>query len=142
MIALDTNVLVRYLVRDDPGQAAAADAVFAELRTGRQGFIGREVVVELVWVLERSYKFGREAIAAVLEGLLAAPEIVVENADDLAEAIGRYERQGIGLADLMILAAARRAGAQPLISFDRRLARVPGVTVPGDSLGSENLTTS
>lgn len=135
MIALDTNVLVRYLVRDDPDQAGAADAVFAELRPDRQGFIGREVVVELVWVLERSYRFGRPAIATVLEGLLAAPEIVVENADDLAEAIGRYERQGIGLADLMILAAARRAGARPLISFDRRLARVPGVTVPGDILG-------
>ena len=57
MIALDTNVLVRYLVADDAGQAEAAQALLAGLTAERPGFVCREVAVELVWVLERAYRF-------------------------------------------------------------------------------------
>ena len=127
MIALDTNVLVRYLTRDDPAQAAVADKVIAGLAAEAPGFICREVIVELVWVLERRYRVPRAEIASALEALLAAAEIAVEAAGDVGAALFRYRDDGLGFADLMIAAAARRAGASKLVTFDRRAARIEGV---------------
>lgn len=134
MIAVDTNVLVRYLVGDDPEQAAAARGSLERLTRERPGFLCREVVVEVVWVLERAYGFARPRIADVLVELTATDTLVVEAADDVARAAADYRQGGVGFADLMILAAARRAGATPLHTFDRQLARLEGtllVTVQG-----------
>lgn len=127
MIALDTNVLVRYLVQDDAPQAQIASDVIDGLSEADQGFVGREVLIELVWVLERAYGFSRMEIANALDGLLAAIELVIENADDLGLAIELYRNDGYGFADMMIAAAARRAGARELVTFDRKAARLRGV---------------
>ncbi len=127
MIAIDTNVLVRFLVQDDPGQAAAASTFMRSLTAAAPGFISREVMIELVWVLERAYRFGRIEVAAGIEGLLASVEIEVEAADDVGTATFRYRDEGFGFADLMIAAAARRAGAPSLVTFDRKAAQLPGV---------------
>lgn len=125
MIAIDTNVLVRFLTQDEPEQAAAASAFMRGLTPAAPGFICREAMVELVWVLERAYRFSRVEIAAALEGLLAAVEI--EAADDVGTAVFRYRDDGFGFAGLMIAAAARRAGATTLVTLDRKTARLPGV---------------
>ena len=93
MIALDTNVLVRYLVADDAAQAEAARRLLAGLTDERPGFICREVVVELVWVLERTYRFSRERIAELLEELIASVELEIEARDDVARAAFRYQRR-------------------------------------------------
>ena len=127
MIALDTNVLVRYLVQDDAPQAQIASDVIDGLSEADQGFVGREVLIELVWVLERAYGFSRMEIANALDGLLAAIELVIENADDLGLAIELYRNDGYGFADMMNAAAARRAGARELVTFDRKAARLRGV---------------
>ncbi len=127
MIAIDTNVLVRFLTQDDPGQARAATDFMNGLSESDPGFIAREVMVELVWVLERAYRFGRTEVATALEGLLSASEIAVEAADDVGRALFRYREGRFGFADLMIAAAARRADAMPLVTFDRKAARIPGV---------------
>ena len=66
MIALDTNVLVRFLVQDDPEQARLATEVIDRLSDAAQGFVSREVLVELVWVLERAYRIGRVEIAGAM----------------------------------------------------------------------------
>ncbi len=129
MIALDTNVLVRYLVDDDAEQAEAARALLAELTTERPGFICREVTVELVWVLQRAYGFSRDRIATVLEKLVATEELQVESVDDVARAALRYRRGDAGFSDLMIVAAAERSGARPLYTFDRKAAQLEGVTL-------------
>ena len=126
MIAVDTNVLVRYVVYDDVRQAQAARALLEGLSSECPGFICREVVIELVWVLERSYRFSRDQIADVLEELVSAEELIVEAADDVARASSSYRRVRAGFSDLMILAAAERAGAGPLHTFDRAFARLYG----------------
>ena len=134
MTALDTNVIVRYLVGDDAEQAAAARALLDGLTSGNPGFICREVVLEVAWVLERSYRFTRSRIAEALMNLTASDSLVVENSDDVAAAAYRYRQGGVGFSDLMILAAAERAGAMPLHTFDRRLAQLQGailVSNPG-----------
>lgn len=129
MIAIDTNVLVRFLTQDEPSQAAAASAFMRSLTSDAPGFISREVMVELVWVLERAYRFTRIDVSVALEGLLAATEIEVEAADDVGSAVFRYRDDGFGFADLMIAAAARRVGASPLMTFDRKAANLPGVNL-------------
>ena len=127
MIALDTNVLVRYLVGDDAAQTEAAQRLLTGLTEERPGFICREVVVELVWVLERTYRFSRERIAELLEELIASVELEIEARDDVVRAAFRYQRGGPGFSDLMIAAAANRSGAHPLYTFDRRAAQMEGV---------------
>jgi len=127
--AIDTNVLVRYLVRDDAEQAEAARALLEGLTRERPGFVCREAVVEVVWVLERVYRFGRVEIADVLLELLATDCLVFESADDVIRSVLRYRQGGPGFSDLMILAAANRAEALPLHTFDGRLARVEGASL-------------
>ena len=124
MIALDTNVLVRYLVNDDAAQSGAARALIAELSLEAPGFVCREVLVELVWVLERAYGFSRDRIASVLESLFTIPALRIEAGDDMVRAAYGYRRGGAEFADRMIAAAARRAGAAALYTFDRQAARL------------------
>lgn len=131
MIALDTNVLVRFLVADHPEQAAAARRLMATLSEDEPGFVCREVVLELAWVLERTYGMERRRIADALDGLIAAREIRVEAADDLASSVAAWRGGGAGLGDRMIAAAARRAGVRAVVSFDRKAARIPGVQLLG-----------
>ena len=127
MIALDTNVLVRFLVDDDVDQAKIAGILIDQLTDAAPGFIGREVLVELVWVLERAYGYERADIAAAFDGFLSATELLIEDADDIGLALELYRNDGFGFADLMIVAAARRAGAVELATFDQKAARLPGV---------------
>jgi predicted nucleic-acid-binding protein len=98
-----------------------------QLTDAAPGFVGREVLVELVWVLERAYGYQRADIAAALDGLLTAIELEIEAADEVGVAVDRYRNDGFGFADLMIAATARRADATELVTFDRKAARLPGV---------------
>ncbi len=129
MIAIDTNILVRYLVNDDLAQAKAARELMESLTPERPGFICREVAIEVVWVLERSYKFPHARIVAVLEQLAASNNIVIESSEDVATVAVAYEERRADFADLMILAASERANARPLYTFDRRFARLDGVSL-------------
>ena len=126
MTALDTNVLIRYLVGDVPEQAEAARVLIDGLTPDEPGFICREVVLEVAWVLERSYRFTRAEISEALVSLTASDTLVVEHSDDVAASAYRYRQGGVGFSDLMILRAAERANSLPLQTFDRRLARMQG----------------
>lgn len=132
MIALDTNVLVRFLVQDDPEQGRLARELLAGCTAARPALLVREVMVELVWVLERAYGFAREQISGVLDGLLAAEELVLETPEAVAVAAERYRVDGADFADTMIAEAARRFGAETLWTFDRRAARLDGVSLLRD----------
>ena len=131
MIALDTNILVRFLTRDDPAQSALAADLIESLTADAPGYLCREVVLETTWVLERAYRYPRAEVALAIEGLLAAPELVIETADDVGAALLTYAQGNVGFADLMVATAARRAGAERLVTFDRRAANRPGVELLG-----------
>ncbi len=92
MIALDTNVLVRYLVNDDIEQSQMAHDLLTNLTADNPGFICREVVVELSWILEKSYGFSRDQIGSVFEELVATSELEVEVAEDVIRAVEGYRR--------------------------------------------------
>ncbi len=129
MSAVDTNVILRYLVRDDPQQAEAARALLESFTSEQPAFICREVIIETVWVLERSYRLPRVEIADLIEQLIHTDRLVFEDTDDVARVALRYRQGGADFADLMILAAAERAGATPLYTFDQALARMDGAVL-------------
>ncbi len=81
MIGLDTNVLVRYVVQDDPDQSARATALVESLDDQRRGFVSVVVLVELAWVLRRAYGARPDDVHAVVDRLLRARELVVQDAD-------------------------------------------------------------
>lgn len=126
---LDTNVIVRFLMKDDAEQAAIATKAFAEFTTDAPGFVCREVLVELVWVLQKIYRLPRTDIADAIEGLLSAREIVVESADQVAVAVDRLRKGGAGFADQMIALAGQGAGCQATVTFDRKAAGLPGMSL-------------
>lgn len=129
MNALDTNVLIRFLVRDNPEQAETARALLAGLTTDNPGFICREVMLEVVWVLERSYRFSHEQIADIVIELIDTDTLVIEDDNDVAQCAIAYRQGGVDFSDLLILAAANRVGAHPLHTFDRRLSRLRGTAL-------------
>ena len=135
MTSIDTNVIVRYLVCDDAEQAEAARTLLDGLTSDDPGLICREVILEIAWVLERSYRFTRVRVAEALMNLTTSDSLVVENSGDVAAAAHRYRRGGVGFADLMVLSAAERAGATPLYTFDHRLARMEGAILIGGETG-------
>jgi predicted nucleic-acid-binding protein len=131
MTGLDTNVIVRFLMKDDADQAALATKAFAEFTIAAPGFVCREVLVELVWVLQKIYRLPRTDIADAIEGLLGAREIVVETADQVAVAVDRLRKGGAGFADQMIALAGQGAGCQTTVTFDRKAAGLPGMSLLG-----------
>lgn len=131
MIGLDTNVLVRFLTQDDPVQGAQAHAFVTTLTEAKPGFIGREVMVETVWVLERAYKLTRVQIASALEHLLEAQELVIEAHDGTAVALSRYREGGPGFADQMIALQATVAGCGHTVTFDRQAATLSEMQLLG-----------
>ena len=122
MHAIDTNVLVRLLVRDDARQLAAAE-VFT--RTG--AWISHLVLMEAVWVLESVYDEPPSRIATAVEMLLDHRELVIQDGDTVRAAVVEYrKRPAIGFSDCLILETARKAGHLPLGTFDRELGKVNG----------------
>ena len=90
MIGLDTNIVVRYLTHDDAAQAAAAVRVMDSLSQNSPGFLSLIVIAELVWVLEVSYRFKKSEIEHVLETLLRSKELVIEQAEVVAQALRKF----------------------------------------------------
>lgn len=127
MIALDTNVLVRFLVDDDPKQAAAAAALINRvIADGDTLFVSDVVVCETVWVMSVSYDIGRREIAAVLRNLLRARHVTFRAADQLIRALEAYEAGKGDFADYLIREHARAADCDSVATFDRVLLRERG----------------
>ncbi len=129
MIALDTNVLVRYLVRDDGEQSEIARQVIEDtLTVSEPGFVSLVVLVELNWVLARVYGCPVGQIRSIYAELLASPTIAIENPKVVAAAIALPHED---LADNLVHEIGRSHGCGRTITFDRKFARLPGVELAG-----------
>jgi predicted nucleic-acid-binding protein len=125
MIGLDTNVLVRYLTRDDAGQYAKAAALIdAAANRGEQLVVNIVVLCELVWVLGASYRYSREEIAGALEQILATAQFEVERLDDARQALGDFRSTKADFSDALIGRINRSLGAEHTVTFDRSLKAV------------------
>lgn len=123
MIGLDTNVLVRYLLREDPVQAARAER---ELERNERFLIDSIVLCELVWVLETGYGFSRTEIAAALERILATAQFEIESKDLALAALDDFRRSAADFSDCLIGRRNRAAGAPETVTFDRNLKGLEG----------------
>ena len=125
MIALDTNVLVRLLVRDDAAQAEAAEEFVETLTAETPGFVSLVVLAELAWVLRRSYQLPRERLGDVVQGLLDAPQLEVEDEESVSRALVR-SFEGADLVDALVGDTAELHGCTEVVTFDRRAAGALG----------------
>jgi predicted nucleic-acid-binding protein len=122
MRAVDTNVLVRLITRDDPRQVATAEAFLAG-----GAWVSHVVLAETAWVLAAVYELETASIATAVEMLLNHQHLSLQDADVVAAALARYRaKPGIALSDCLVLEIARKAGHVPLGTFDRQLAKLDG----------------
>ncbi|MGE0735623.1 MAG: PIN domain-containing protein [Alphaproteobacteria bacterium] len=124
MKGLDTNVLVRLLVGDDPRQARqAADYIETHCSAEQPGWINRVVLCELVWVLSARYKLDAPELQSTIQRLLETAEFAVED-PDAAWAALRASNQGHDFADAYIAESNRRLGCDATATFDRRAGKL------------------
>ena len=122
MRAVDTNVLVRLMTRDDPRQVAAAEAFVAN-----GAWVPHLAVAEATWVLASVYESRAEAVATAVEMLLSHERLTIQDEEVVAAALAQFRAHPkAGFSDCLMLEIARKAGHTPLGTFDRDLGKVEG----------------
>jgi predicted nucleic-acid-binding protein len=120
MLAVDTNVLVRLVVRDDPGQVRSAEAFIAP-----GAWVSNLVLAEPMSVLDAVYERTPEQIATAIDMLLDHRNLSIQDADVVTSALEHFrKRPALGFSDCLVLEIARKAGHVPLGTFDRDLSKV------------------
>jgi predicted nucleic-acid-binding protein len=127
MAALDTNVLVRLLVKDDAAQLAAATRLVRKAaHAGETLFVPVTVALELEWVLRSSFGFAKPVVVATLTGLLSSVELSFESESAVEAALMLYSQGTADFSDCLHVALARSAGEKPLWTFDKAASKVDG----------------
>jgi len=125
---LDTNVLVRFLVRDDPRQSAAAKRIID--RAGEEGdplVVSLMTLLEAEWVLRAAVKLSKSAITAEFRSLLLeASNLIFEDEQAVGWALRLYETTNADFAECLMLAHYQRLGCSSMLTFDARAAKLPG----------------
>lgn len=129
MIALDTNVLIRYIVQDDAVQSRKATRLIESKCTRESpGLIDVVVLCEVVWVLEGAYGYGRDIVAGVIRQLLGTAELTVAGSDQAWAALRAYESKAGDFADYLLAIRNRVAGSETTFTFDKKVAaNAPGL---------------
>jgi predicted nucleic-acid-binding protein len=127
MIGLDTNVLVRYLAKDDPIQTPVAVKLVRSLSEDEPGFLSLVVITELIWVLRMSYRYRNNEIANVVETLLQSRELIVEQEELVADALRGFATGSADFADYLIERTGQLAGCIHTFTFDKRAATFAGM---------------
>lgn len=129
MIGLDTNVLVRYVMQDDPKQSQKASKLIESLTSEAPGFVPLVALIELVWVLTSCYDLTREQVAQALDALLRAKEIVLERAEQVSQALRTFGAGSADFADCLIERTAAAADCGKTMTFDAGAAKFAGMTL-------------
>ena len=127
MPALDTNVLVRYIVQDDSGQLVVARRLIERcIAEGQPLYVPVTVTLELEWVLRARFGYAKDDVLQVLSNLFSAAELTFESERPLEVALQLYREGSAEFADCLHIALAAQAGEQPLWTFDKAAAKVAG----------------
>jgi predicted nucleic-acid-binding protein len=122
MRAVDTNVLVRLIARDDRKQVEAAEEFVS-----KGAWVSHLVLAETSWVLESVYELNPEMVALAIEMLLNHAQLTVQDADVVEMALGNFrKRPAVSFSDNLIVEIARKSGHLPVGTFDRALGKVEG----------------
>lgn len=131
MIGVDSNVLLRHLVRDDPQQTAVVARFFAARSPGDPAYVSIAVLLEVIWTLRRTYRLPQVDVARVVWTLTRSPEIVVQNPIAVRRALWDAEDEQADLADAIIAHIAIDAGCDGVVTFDKQAQRLPGMLQVG-----------
>ena len=129
MIGLDTNVLVRYIMQDDPKQSPKATRLVEALTPDQPGFVALVSVAELVWVLSSAYNLGRGQIAQALDALLRSKQLIVDQAEHVQRALRAFGQGTADFADCLIERTAHAAGCETTMTFDIKASKTAGMTL-------------
>ncbi len=129
MIALDTNILLRYFLKDHEEQHMAASALFAASEENAF-FISHIVLCEMVWVLTARYRLSRDEIAHILYYMLETREFIVENQPAVQSALHRYQHEKADFADFLIASSAHQHGCRAVATFDQKALQSDGFVRP------------
>ena len=121
MKALDTNVLIRFLVRDDERQAEIIYRIFKQAESDKEVlFVPLLVVLETVWVLESVYKIPRQEILDSINELILMPILEFETQSAIMSFVSSARESKMDLSDLLIAHSARFSGCECVFTFDKR----------------------
>jgi len=124
MKALDTNILVRFLLNDDTAQAERVLKLFRDAEQNEERFfVSILVLLEMIWVLGSVYEIARDDLINAIENVLSMPIIEVEKAEAVFRALLEAKKSNLDLADLLIAFCSKAAGAEAVITFDKRAAK-------------------
>jgi predicted nucleic-acid-binding protein len=124
MKAIDTNILVRFLVNDDPAQAQQVRQLFSAAEQQRETyFVPLLVVLESIWVLESAYQVGRNELIEVFSDLLLLPVLEFEQREAVQAMLQTARNDPLDLPDLLIAKSALRSGCECIFTFDKKAAR-------------------
>ena len=127
MLGIDTNVLVRFLIRDDEAQfEKARKLIRREIAAGRRVFVNQLVLMETEWVLRSRYAVPKSQIVEAISGLLNATDIQFEDEPAIEEALFIWKDSIADFADCLIGAKNRRMGCRATATFDAKASRLPG----------------
>ena len=129
MIGLDTNVIVRYVMQDDPKQSQKATRLIEALSADAPGFVPLVAIVEIVWVLTSCYDLKRDQVALAIDGILRTKEFMVDRAEQVAQALRVYKTGSADFADSLIERCATSAGCERVMTFDASAAKSAGMTL-------------
>jgi len=129
MLGIDTNVLVRFLVRDDQNQFEKARKLLKrEVSNGRRVFINQLVLLETEWVLRSRYGLAKTQMLETISRLLDAPDIQLEDEPAVEEALFIWRDAKADFADCLIGARNRRLGCRATVTFDTKASKLQGFT--------------
>ena len=127
MLGIDTNVLVRFLVRDDEAQfEKARKLIKREVAARRRVFVSQLVLLETEWVLRSRYGLPKSGIIAAISGLLDATDVQFEDESAIEEALFVWKDNAADFADCLIGAQNRRLGCRVTVTFDAKASKLPG----------------
>ncbi|RWX79000.1 PIN domain-containing protein [Neorhizobium lilium] len=128
MIGIDTNVLLRFLVEDEPAQSAVAHQFMLERSAEDPAYISAVVLAETVWFLSRRLDYPKTRIFEVLGVLAQSAEIVVEHSAELKHLVAATRQPAADIADYLVAWSALKSGCSKTFTFDQKAAtRVPGM---------------
>lgn len=122
MKGLDTNVVLRLLLEDDPAQTNRARAVVRRESAARKCWVNRVVLCEVVWVLESAYRYSREQIGDAVQALLLSDDLALEQRDVVRSALYAFRTSRADFSDCLIGMSNGLQGCERTLTFDRRAA--------------------
>lgn len=129
MIGIDTNIFLRFYLKDNPDQSARAASLIQSFSAPKLGYISLVTLAELIWVLDRTYRKSRSELSLLIHGLLESKQVTLENRDAVDQALRKFESSNADFSDCLIERLCASAGCTQTMTFDVGAAKSAGMVL-------------